>query len=263
MTKLDKYDDSAAEIRAVGLRADAYARLRIDGAAVLRLPQITPELRSIAKVIRRDAPYGAGSDLARSWPLYLQSSESPHAYKLTEAYLDAVDAIGKRAADAMPIEAYCLTADVPTMTILEILVGVVVRQGAQASTIIAAVNHPRVVQKTVEMALTDDGIEDRNTLHKAVGFLPTPKGAQTTIQVTQNANAAATAQAASLAPPPEATIRKLADRFNADRAIPISEPAAIAEHATAGGTPLPDFAPTDDREFVPIDINDADDEDEV
>jgi len=86
------------------------------------------------------------------------------------------------------------------------------------------------------MALTDEGHEDRATLHKATGFLPSPKGAQTNIQVVQHASATANAQAASVAaPPPEQTIRRLVDRFNDARQIQSVERPSLPEdvgHAT-------------------------------
>jgi hypothetical protein len=84
------------------------------------------------------------------------------------------------------------------------------------------VNHPRVVEKSVEMALTDEGIEDRTLLAKATGFLPTPKGSRTTVNVAANANAqsAANPQVLVAAPPPENTIRRLVDRLNEARGLP-------------------------------------------
>ena len=115
---------------------------------------------------------------------------------------------------SLPVEAFCVSAKVSPYRVLELITGIMVRMGAQASTIIAAVNHPRVVQTTVEQALLPEGLGDRRDLHRAVGFLPTAKGSSTTIQVVQNAQANSNAQAASVAPPPESTIRRMVNRFN-------------------------------------------------
>jgi hypothetical protein len=82
---------------------------------------------------------------------------------------------------------------------------------------IAALAHPRVVEKTIERALTDEGIADRMALHKAMGFLPTPKGSQTIISIMQSAQANTAVQTVA-APPPEDTIRRLANRLNEARA---------------------------------------------
>ena len=210
-------------------RETAYARLGIEESATMAQPPITPQLRMIAKTIRRagqskngtPVPYGPGSDIVKAWPHYLHASDDPDAKKIIQVFYS----IPQWARALLPIEAFCLAASVPTSRVLEIITAACVRLGAQASTIIAAVSHPSVVQKTVEMALTDEGIEDRNTLHKATGFLPTPKSAQTNITVTQNA--VASAQVAVAAPSPESTIRTLAEAFNQRRGLPASTPDAL------------------------------------
>lgn len=71
----------------------------------------------------------------------------------------------------LPPEVYCHVANASPWKILEIVAGVAVRQGAQAAAIVAAIQHPRVVQKTVERALQDDGVREREILHKACGFI--------------------------------------------------------------------------------------------
>jgi len=203
-------------------RTEALARLGISEMVLKQMPQITPELRMIAKTIRKNGgPYGPGADLLKSWPNYLRSSDDPDALKVRSIYYELPNYLRRQ----LPVEAFCLAAGVSPHRVLEILTATVMRLGAQASSIIAAVNHPRVVEKTVEMALTDDGIEDRTMLHKHAGFLPTASGPKTNIVVTHNA--AAPAEAAWVAaPPPEQTIRRLADRFNLSRAIPeqVTEP---------------------------------------
>jgi hypothetical protein len=240
----------------VAYREHAYRMLAVTPQEVAAAPQITPHLHAIARTLRRAGQpvvtrrivspsnpqgvtvvedtrhrgsYGPGTDLATSWPLYLEMSDHADARKVLFAY----QMLPKMVSRSLPIEAYCVKADVSPIRILEILTGMCVRMGAQASTIILAVNHPRVVQKTVDMALTDEGVEDRAMLHKASGFLPTPKGAQTTIQVTQANQTTATAQAAALpAPSPERTIRALTNRFNDQPALPAPvapEPTTITD----------------------------------
>lgn len=245
---------------------EAYRTLGVTRDAVAAQPQITPQLLAITLTIKRHGqlqtirqrtivhpddsterkatsehvvdsyplPYGPGSDLITAWPTYLSSSEDPDMLKLLALRREYPHAIAR----LLPIEAFCLAAGVSPLRVLEVLVGVIVRQGAQASTIIAAINHPRVVQKTVDMALTDEGIEDRNTLHKAVNFLPTPKGNTTIINNTPmaNASASATAQAAAVAPPPEQTIRRLSDRFNEARLIASVPVAALPKAPPADPT---------------------------
>jgi len=196
------------------LRARAYEQLDLKPERTREVPRITDEVRKILTGIRNANPT-APSD----YIYYLRATDAKEA----RVFLDVYDSIPRIYARTLPIEAFCVAANISPLRIIEILVSTCVRLNTQAAAIIAASNHPRVVDKTVEMALTDDGIEDRNVLHKAVGFLPTPKSAQTTINVQQNATAQASAApqiAVVAAPPPEQTIRKLADRFNERRALP-------------------------------------------
>jgi len=262
------------------LRDEAYRRLGVTERDTLRAPQITPQLRAISKTIRRSdqpevtervlpsrghhspvileqtrhtAPYGPGSDLLISWTQYLHAAESKDA----SAVLDAYYSITKTFASLLPIEAFCLAANVSPLRILETITATIVRLGAQASTIIAAVNHPRVVEKSVEMALTDDGIEDRTLLAKAVGFLPTPKGSRVIVNASATANSESTAQSAVVAPAPENTIRRLVDRLNEARGIlPTGAQPVLEAHAT----PLADqiIAAHDSREMLEIPLDDPD-----
>ena len=86
--------------------------------------------------------------------------------------------------------------------------------------IVAALALPSVVERSIETALTDDGIADRKMLFQHSGFLPMPKGSQTTIAVTQNAQANASSRSVVAVPPPEQTIRSLTERFNEMRGLP-------------------------------------------
>jgi len=206
-------------------------------------------------VTNHASPYGPGTDLATSWPYYLASSDHDAARKVLLAYngLHCQLRYQRRAWNnnvkdkdsPLPIEYFCVAAGVSPLTILGILTGEIVRMGAQASAVIAAVNHPRVVQKSVEMALTDEGILDRTLLAKATGFLPTPKGSQTNINVQTNANASSAPQTAVVAPAPEQTTRRLADKLNEMRGLPPAQPSN-----------LPDRMPYEDAIAVEVDSRD-------
>jgi hypothetical protein len=74
-----------------------------------------------------------------------------------------------------------------------------------------------VVEKTIEMALTDEGIADRNALHRATGFTPLPKGSTTIVNVQQNAQGQLPGTCVHLSSPEE-SIRTLAISFNEARA---------------------------------------------
>ena len=70
------------------------------------------------------------------------------------------------------------------------------------------------------MALTDEGTVDRNTLHRATGFTPLPKGSTTIVNVQQNSQG----QIPSVpAPRPEDIIRRLSELFNRLPATPVED----------------------------------------
>jgi hypothetical protein len=291
-TRLTEADIAASaerrELKKADLaRARAYSVLGITIEEVAVAPQITSQLREIARTIRRAGqpkrirqarksisrdngtlktsesdttvilnddippPYGPGADLPRSWPHYLSSDDHADARKVLLAY----HSIPHYCRDVLPIEAFCVAAKVSPLSILGILVGSIVRMGAAARTVIAMVNQPRVVQKSVDMALTDDGIADRELLAKATGFLPTPKGAQTIINVDNKSSATANAQSAVVdAPPPEQTIRRLVDRFNDARTIIAPVQDSLPE------APMIPSNPIYERELLEVEAESDDDD---
>jgi hypothetical protein len=184
-------------------RTLAYARLSISPAAIRSAPPISSQLRMAARNLRL-------RNLPASPYYYLKCSAAPEAQKIVEVYYS----MPKNQRDLVPIEAYCVAVNVDTLLVLDLITRACAAISRQSSTIIAAINHPAVVEKTVEIALTDDGIKDRMILHKATGFLPSPSGPRTTVNVAANASATSAPQIAVIAPPPEQTIRRLVDRFN-------------------------------------------------
>jgi hypothetical protein len=166
------------------------------------------------------APYGPHEHLTQCWHRLLAASDSPDALRLADLYYSQ----SQIHADAIPIEAYCYAADINPLRVIEWLTAVLVRQGVTASTLLAAKWHPRVVEKTIEVALTDGGTAERQMLHRATGFTPLPKGAQTIIQV----NATQAAARTVTAPAPEATIGLLGNAFTEARGVPLPPiPAAL------------------------------------
>jgi hypothetical protein len=147
-------------------RSLAYERLGINPRDVERMPFLRTELRRIARHLRsaqKDCPDSAGTR-----PLdYLRSSDDPEARKVLCAYLAVPESYRK----LLPVEAFCLAAGVSPWRVLESIVVVAVRQGAQGSAILASIVHTRIVEKTIERALQDDGFRERALLHKAVGFI--------------------------------------------------------------------------------------------
>lgn len=198
------------------LRLEAYAKLEItDLDELRRLNPISAQLGMIMSKLR-------ARGLPASPYFYLKCAPGEDARNIVDLYYN----LSMRLRQSVPIEAYCYAAGVDPAKILALIATTVATVAQQTSQILSAATHLNVVEKTIDMALTDDGIADRATLHKATGFLPTPaaaRGSQTTVSVIANSSAAAdatsTAQTVTvLAPPPEQTIRRLVDRFNDARA---------------------------------------------
>jgi hypothetical protein len=224
-------------------RAEAYRALGISPDAIRTVPEITSQLRRSAIPLR-------AHNLPTSPYYYLRCSDADDAMKLMAAYYS----LPSHQSRILPIEAFCVAAGVSPLRILDLYALSCRRVSATVSGILATISHPVVVKKNIERALDDnrdDSIQYMAMLHKAVGFLPTPKGSQTTVNVTANAQAANATLAA--APPPEQTIRRLVDLFNSGR-----EPAQLP------ATSATEF-PADDREPITVDasvVSDAD-EDEL
>ena len=203
--------------------------------ALVRLePQVTRQLIALGTALMREVqvrdktilPLGIGADVERSWPHMLKLSDLPEAQTISNLYLS----LPLEQARAVPMEAFCYASRISPMRVLEMVTGVLVRQGATAATLLTAVWHPSVVRRTIEAAL-DDSHADRQDLHKAVGFLPTPKGSQTIVNVTQ-ATAVAPPPAIVPLPSPESTITMLAGAFNEARGLPAPVPVDVVDAET-------------------------------
>jgi hypothetical protein len=204
----------------------AYLILGVDELAVKKQPQISAQLGLIYRALS-----------SKNMPLdpiyYLRASDSPDAHDIIDAYYGLATSLRK----LLPLEAFCLKAGVTTYRAMELITITAMRFGLQSSAIIAHLTHPEVVQATVDDATGDNPdlrTAAQTLLHKATGFLPQPKGNKTNIVVTQNAQTSATAQTANvLAPPPEATIRRLIDRFNdGSHALPATTAVALPSEAS-------------------------------
>ena len=145
-------------------RSLSYARLGIDAKDVQRIPYFAAQLKSIARAVR-------GADKAAE-PVraldFLKSSEDPEARKVLKPYLSIPESYRR----LLPPEAFCHVAGVSPWVVLEAITVVAVRQGATASAVVAAISQPRVVEKTIERALRNEGTRERAMLLKATGFLP-------------------------------------------------------------------------------------------
>lgn len=190
----------------------AYERLSITPASIDAMPSITPQLKKLDKLLAEHVP----PDIALTGPYYyLHCSDAPEARLVLDKYYDVPLSTRK----SLPIEAFCAAASVSTLKILEIVYGTAARiaqQDVVVAAAIAANSTPKVVEYSLENAAMPGiaGFGDRQMLAKITGLIPQPRG--TSIKVVQNANATAISNATAV-PAPEATIRRLVDRFNERR----------------------------------------------
>jgi hypothetical protein len=154
------------------------------------------------------------------------------------SFLDAWDALETSDQQASSADALCRQAGFTPTELLKVVATAACQYSMYVAQLSAAVALPSVVKRSIEVALTDEGIADRKMQFQHAGFLPTPKGSQTTIAVLQqNAHLApAESNSALAAPRPEDTIRRMVDRFNEDRELPSQRLTADLEPAHV--TPL-------------------------
>lgn len=194
---------------------DGYKRLGVTPEQVRDVPQVSHHLRRLCKAIKVQDVH-----IPRDPLYYLRASDDP----LVRRVLVARDEIPFGYARLLPWEAFCVKAGVPTPRLVQALTDVCKIMSRQFATVIAAVSHPAIVEKSVEIALTDEGEKDREMLHRHAGFIqPASQHQPVSVTVTQHANSSAMAEAKAatvLAPTPENTVRRLADRLNAIRGLP-------------------------------------------
>jgi hypothetical protein len=135
-------------------------------------------------------------------------------------FLDAWDALEMSEQQSMgAADGICEQVGLAPLELLKLIADATYRFSIYSAQIAAAVALPSVVERSIEVALTDRGIADRKMLFQHAVFLPMPSGASTRIAIMQNAQLSTTAQPViTVAPRPEETIRRLSDRLNDARA---------------------------------------------
>lgn len=84
----------------------------------------------------------------------------------------------------------CAAAGVAPVKLVKAVVGTAYEANCDIANFVAAHAHPDIVAKSVEMAKTALGVEDRKMLFQHAGFLPTAKGSTINIGVSASASAA-------------------------------------------------------------------------
>lgn len=103
----------------------------------------------------------------------LKFSQNPDARKL----LEFCQRLKWNTQEVIPIEALCLAAGVDVTMIAGALVLAARDVSRMESALITMREHPEIVQATAEFGKANPlASKDREMLHKAVGYLPSPKG---------------------------------------------------------------------------------------
>ena len=184
-----------------------YAKLGITPEQVAALPAITPQLKLImaekkAKSLP-DSPY-----------YYLEACGEPAIRKILA--LKRYNA---------PLEALCVAAEADPQQVLNAIIAAADRLENYVVGVRMSNAKRDVTDSLITAAKNLLGTDDRKLFMQATGMLPQAKGAQTIIQVTQNASQAAPVLIS--APSPEKTIRRLSDRMSQMQLPPPAEDADV------------------------------------
>ena len=144
----------------------------------------------------------------------LAHASDPIAARFLDAWDAASEEPSGRTADAI-----CEQLGIVPLDLLKAAAGAAVHFSASTATILAAAALPSIVERSIEVALTQKGTADRKMQLQHSGFLPVPAGSQTNIAIMQS-NAAQPVVVVA-APKPEATIRRLSERFHAELATTV------------------------------------------
>lgn len=148
----------------------ALRRFHVDPEKLARTPEITSVLKN---------SFGSVKSAVQA----IRHSNETTAIEFLAVY-DEIPA-GDR--DYISIEAICLKANVLPSALLGSLFMACKDMKGKESALIAVLEHPGVLKKTVEYAKTPGGDRDRKMLHEAVGFLPTPKGGSINVNLLNGA----------------------------------------------------------------------------
>lgn len=144
--------------------------------------------------ILRNAEGGIGQVLEA-----LRGSDDEQAVKFMAKY----DALSVSDIQKLSLEEIAISCSIDTPSLLGVATKALFAQQQQVSAVIAATAHPLVVRKTINVALQDKGSKDREMLHQAVGFIPTPKGSTIISQRFQIANIAEPEKTVEVDGPPD------------------------------------------------------------
>lgn len=105
-----------------------------------------------------------------------------------QAFIKKYDELSDSDRDRVSIEAIAVAAGIRVIDLLGAATKALFAQGETVAAILSSTARPQVTKKTIQMALQDKGVRDREMFHTATGFLPIPKGTLIMNNRTQVAN---------------------------------------------------------------------------
>jgi len=148
----------------------AYAHLGINPSDVRSVAFFRENLRRIRRLINQ----GRAKDEVTHPFDYLLSSIDPDGRKVAKAYFSVPESYRR----LLPPEAFCHAAGVSPYHVLDVIMSIAVRFGAQHSTMLASIALPDVVKKMINKALQPDGHKDRVLFFRLAEYLPARCGWQ-------------------------------------------------------------------------------------
>ncbi len=153
---------------------------------------------------------------------YLAGSEEPEAREIVKLH----ERLTKTQAAAIPFEAYCVAAKIPTKKMFGIVAAEVADQGDKAMRLLVKGSKEAIMGAAIKMAKNPLGEADRKMIMQAEGYAPVPRTSITNIH--GGIDARNQTQNVALLPSAEENVKRLSDRFNA--AIVVT-PAIVAPEA--------------------------------
>lgn len=115
---------------------------------------------------------------------------APHIDPSLALVIEEWDRLSPTAQRGVNLNQLCEIKGVDPFHFLGVVAEAAIRFCNNASVLIAALILPEVVQRSIERALTPEGVEDRKMLFQHAGFIPSPKGSEVRLlnQIAVSAN---------------------------------------------------------------------------
>lgn len=197
---------------------EAYERLGITKEEVDKSPVIT----TVLKVL------DGGTNSAIS---FLRSSHEPDARK----FLDVYDSLPISVRTLLPIEAFCVAANLTTKRVLEVVTGSCFEQSANVAELISRSARPKLVGISVKQALKPKNFDERKMVLQHEGYAPVPKTQVVNVQGGVNTDNRIQSVSITELGGVEKEMARINDRFNERLGIGAVEAVEVVEQPSIEG----------------------------